>query len=84
MATDALAALTHFGWTLPSLWRLELYIEPSNAPSVRVAQKCGYAAAGLLPAHTEIGGVRRDMLCFVRHRADDQRGRHRTSDTPVR
>lgn len=68
-ATAALRALTAFARTRRGLERVELYIEPGNLASIAVARRCGYAAAGLLPEHLEIGGVRRDMLCFVARRA---------------
>lgn len=64
VATAALTALTAFAWTLPQLARLELLIEPANLGSVTVARRCGYTLDRLLPGHTEIGGVRRDMLRY--------------------
>lgn len=64
-ATAALRALTDFASTGLGLERIELYIEPVNLASVAVARRCGYFETGLVPAHTEIGGVRRDMLRFV-------------------
>ena len=64
-ATDALRALTAFGWTVPRLERIELLIEPWNVPSVRTAERAGYANAGLLPEHQLIGGVPRDVLRYV-------------------
>lgn len=62
VAGSALTALTAFAWTVPALHRIELYIEPWNTGSVRVAAACGYQREGLLRSHQEIGGVRRDML----------------------
>jgi [ribosomal protein S5]-alanine N-acetyltransferase len=64
-ATAALHALTAFARTVPGVEEVELLIEPENAASVAVARRCGYADAGLVPEHIEIGGVRRDMLRFV-------------------
>ena len=69
-AAAALRALTDFAWTRPGLDRVELFIEPANLASIAVAHGCDYAAAGLVPKHTEIGGVRRDMLRFTSDRAD--------------
>ncbi|MFC3994284.1 GNAT family N-acetyltransferase [Nocardiopsis sediminis] len=65
LATDALTALTGFGWTLPGLLRIELYIEPWNAGSIRVAQRAGYTCEGLLRGHRVIGGRRRDLLLYA-------------------
>lgn len=41
LARDALLALTEFGWTVPLLQRIELYIEPWNTASVRTAEAAG-------------------------------------------
>jgi ribosomal-protein-alanine N-acetyltransferase len=62
IATSALKALTAFAWTIPALYRVELYIEPWNNSSIRVAEGSGYRREGLLRSHQEIGGIRRDML----------------------
>ncbi|UFU05304.1 GNAT family N-acetyltransferase [Ruania halotolerans] len=67
-AADALAALTSFAWTLDDLHRVELYIEPWNAGSIRTAERAGYVREGLLRSHQEIGGMRRDMLLYARLR----------------
>ena len=64
-ATAALAALTEFAWTRPGLDRVELFIEPANLASIAVAQRCGFQAAGLHQAHTEILGKLRDMVCWA-------------------
>jgi RimJ/RimL family protein N-acetyltransferase len=64
-ATDALKALTGFAWSLPTLHRVELYIEPWNEASIRTAHSAGYQREGLLRRHQEIGGRRRDMLLFA-------------------
>lgn len=65
VAAAALTALTRFGWTVPALHRVVLYVEPWNAASVRTAERAGYRREGLLRSHQEIGGVRRDMLLFA-------------------
>jgi ribosomal-protein-alanine N-acetyltransferase len=69
VATQALMALTAFGWSLSALTRLELYIEGWNVGSIRAAERCGFTLEAHLPAHTVIGGVRRDMLRYVLERA---------------
>ena len=63
-AADALAALTAFGWTVPGLFRISLFIEPWNVASIRTAQRAGYTNNGLLRSHQEIAGQRRDMLRY--------------------
>jgi [ribosomal protein S5]-alanine N-acetyltransferase len=64
IATSALKALTSFAWTIPGLYRVELYIEPWNTSSIHVAEAAGYQREGLLRSHQEIGGIRRDMLLY--------------------
>lgn len=65
VATDALIALTSFGWTIAELHRIELYIEEWNIASVRTAERAGFQREGLLRSHQEIGGRRRDMLIYA-------------------
>ncbi len=64
-AADALKAITAFAGTVRGVERIELYIEPWNRGSIRVAEKAGYRYEGLLPAHQEIGGTARDMHLHV-------------------
>ncbi|WP_026875802.1 GNAT family N-acetyltransferase [Jiangella gansuensis] len=71
IASDALRALTAFAWTIPALHRIELYIEPWNDSSIRVAEASGYLREGLLHSHQEIGGTRRDMVLFATTRPGD-------------
>jgi ribosomal-protein-alanine N-acetyltransferase len=65
VAAAALTALTSFAWTIPDLHRIELYIEPWNAGSVKTAERAGFEREGLLRSHQEIGGRRRDMLLYA-------------------
>ena len=65
VASRALRALTTFGWTLPELFRIELYVEPWNTGSIRTAERAGYGRDGLLDRHREIGGRRRDVLVYA-------------------
>lgn len=71
LATDAVRAVTAFGWTLSAVHRIELYIEPWNSGSIGVAERAGYRREGLLRSHQEIGGTRRDMLLYATIRGDD-------------
>lgn len=71
-AADALTALTAFGWTVPGLFRIALYIEPWNVGSIRTAERAGYLREGLLRSHQEIAGVRRDMLLYAAVRPEDR------------
>jgi [ribosomal protein S5]-alanine N-acetyltransferase len=65
VAAAALTALTSFAWTIPALHRIELYIEPWNAGSIKTAERAGFEREGLLRSHQEIGGRRRDMLLYA-------------------
>jgi ribosomal-protein-alanine N-acetyltransferase len=65
VATCALKAMTAFGWTLPDLHRIELYVEPGNLASRRTAERAGYLHEGVLRQHQEIGGSRRDMCLYA-------------------
>jgi len=65
VAAAALTALTAFTWTIGELHRIELYIEPWNAGSVRTAERAGFEREGLLRSHREFGGRRRDMLLYA-------------------
>jgi [ribosomal protein S5]-alanine N-acetyltransferase len=65
VASSALNALTAFAWTIPALYRIELYIEEWNTGSIGVAEASGYQREGLLRSHQEIDGIRRDMLLYA-------------------
>lgn len=65
IASAALTAVTSFGWSIPALYRIELYIEPWNAGSIKTAERAGYEREGLLRSYQEIGGHRRDMLLYA-------------------
>lgn len=65
VGTKALRTLTAFGWTLPELHRIELYVEPWNIGSIHVAESAGYEREGLLRSHQPIGDRRADMLLYA-------------------
>jgi [ribosomal protein S5]-alanine N-acetyltransferase len=65
LAADALVALTGFAWTIPGLHRMQLFIEPWNAASLRTAERAGYQREGVLRGYMEIGGTRRDMVVWA-------------------
>lgn len=64
-AADALATLTSWASTLERLDRLELYVEPANEGSWRVAESAGYEREGLLKAWQRIDGRPRDMYMYA-------------------
>jgi RimJ/RimL family protein N-acetyltransferase len=57
--------LTAFGWTLPNLDRIGLYVEPGNLASRRTAERAGYRLEGVLRQYQEIAGSRRDMCLYA-------------------
>jgi RimJ/RimL family protein N-acetyltransferase len=63
-ASDALRALLGFAWTLPGIEQVELFIEPWNVGSIRVAEKYGFSPAGLVSEHSAVGGELKDMLRY--------------------
>ncbi|MEE6282382.1 GNAT family N-acetyltransferase [Georgenia sp. MJ170] len=65
-----MTALTRFGWTVPGLFRISLYIEPWNTASTRTAERAGYVREGLLRSHQTIDGQRRDVLLYAAVRSE--------------
>jgi ribosomal-protein-alanine N-acetyltransferase len=68
VAVTALRAITEWGFTLPEVVRLELYVEPWNTGSWRTAELAGYEREGLLRGWQEVDGTRRDMFRYARLR----------------
>lgn len=65
VAGHALQALTAFAWTIPELMRIELYVEPWNTGSIKVAESAGYHREGLLRSHQPIGDRAADVLLYA-------------------
>jgi ribosomal-protein-alanine N-acetyltransferase len=65
-ARHALTAVA--SWALKDLGfaRVELFVEPDNAASIRTAERAGFVREGLLRRWQMIGGARRDMVVFSR------------------
>ncbi|MQA75583.1 MAG: GNAT family N-acetyltransferase [Solirubrobacterales bacterium] len=64
VATRGLWLLCRFAFDEIGVERIELWIEPENEPSRRVAQRVGFRSEGLLRSFMPIQGVRRDMLMY--------------------
>ncbi|WP_323127505.1 GNAT family N-acetyltransferase [Brevibacterium limosum] len=64
-ASEALALLTEFAWTVPGLRRVALHIESWNVASLRTAENAGYVREGVLARHQMIGGEHRDMVLYA-------------------
>lgn len=67
-AAHALGALTSWAWTMPTVHRLQLFIDPDNTGSRRTAERAGYEREGLLRRWEVIADKRRDMLIYARAR----------------
>lgn len=70
VATEALRLLTDWGFTDRGLMRLELLISVENAPSKRVAAKCGYVHEGVLRSIHVKQDVREDLEMWSRLPSD--------------
>lgn len=64
VATRGLRLLCRYGFDELGLDRIEVWIDPGNAASLRVAERVGFAREGLLRSFMPINGVRQDMLMF--------------------
>lgn len=64
----ALALQMIADWALSELVipRLELYVEPWNAASIRTAEVSGFEREGLMRSWRSVGDTRRDMWMFSR------------------
>lgn len=69
-ARAALAAATGWALTLDAVHRAELYVEPWNEASWRIAERVGYQREGLLRGWQRVGGRPRDMFMYSRLLAD--------------
>ncbi len=65
-ATFALRAVSRWALTELAIPRIELYVEPWNAASIRTAEEASFVREGMLRAWEEVGGERRDMLMYSR------------------
>lgn len=63
-AVASLEAAAQYAFQSFRLERLELYIEPENSASLRVAERVGFAKEGLMRSWRRVDGVRRDMYMY--------------------
>ncbi len=64
VARRALTLLCAYAFERLDVRRIELWIEPENPASRRVAESVGFAREGLLRSFMQVGGRRRDMLMY--------------------
>jgi RimJ/RimL family protein N-acetyltransferase len=74
IAPRALRLLCGYGFESLGVSRVELWIEPENAASRRVAEAVGFSREGLLRSFMPIAGERRDMLMYSLLPGDLRRG----------
>jgi len=65
VATDAVQLLAEWALGDFGLKRLEMFIEPENVGSQRVAERCGFAREGLLRSRWVARGRRRDSVVYA-------------------
>ena len=63
-ATEAVRVLTRWASDELGVERLELYTEPANEPSQRVAERAGFTREGILRGHLRTADGRRDSVIF--------------------
>lgn len=64
VARRALRLLCGYGFAELGLERIELWIEPENLSSIRVAEAVGFKREGIARSYAEIDGARRDMFVY--------------------
>jgi RimJ/RimL family protein N-acetyltransferase len=74
VAVRALRLLCGYAFDDLGAQRIELWIEPANAPSLRVAEGVGFHREGLLRSFMPIREARRDMLMYSLLPGDLSRG----------
>jgi [ribosomal protein S5]-alanine N-acetyltransferase len=65
-ATRAVRLVSAWGFERLGLERLEIYVQPGNEPSCRVAEGAGFRREGLLRSHRIQRGGRSDMILYAR------------------
>ncbi len=64
VATRGLRLLCAFAFDELGVERIELWIEPENEASRRLAERVGFRSEGLLRSFMPVQGIRRDMLMY--------------------
>jgi ribosomal-protein-alanine N-acetyltransferase len=65
LATEAVSAMLDFCFDRMGLHRVEAFIQPENAASLRLVEKLGFRREGLLRDHLRVGDVWRDELVYA-------------------
>lgn len=70
VATRAVQLLTGWAWDAMGLARIEITTHEDNAPSIRLAEKCGFVREGVLRGYREHHGRRVDLVMWSKLRRD--------------
>jgi RimJ/RimL family protein N-acetyltransferase len=81
-ATRAVGLVCRYAFDNLGVARMDLYIEPTNDASLRVATKAGFLREGLLRQDDHRCGGRREMALYSRLRTDDVRWKPPQSREP--
>jgi [ribosomal protein S5]-alanine N-acetyltransferase len=65
VAARGLRLLSRYVFSELGVERIELWIEPENLASQRVAEAAGFRREGLMRSFMQVGGQRRDMLMYA-------------------
>jgi [ribosomal protein S5]-alanine N-acetyltransferase len=70
IATAALQLVSAWALETLQLRRLQVTVEPRNAPALRLAERAGYRREGVLRAYREVDGRRMDAVLLSRVAGD--------------
>jgi RimJ/RimL family protein N-acetyltransferase len=68
----AVRLLARWAFESEAVARLQIRTEVENSASQRVAERAGFVREGVLRAHSEIAGARRDMIMWARLATDPE------------
>ena len=66
IASTALRLLSRWAFEHLAVARLELWVEPWNTASQRVAERAGFQREGVLHSYIEVEKTRRDVIMYAR------------------
>lgn len=72
LATRAVRAVLEWGFSAARLNRVQAVVLPSNGPSIKVLDRCGFTKEGVLRQYRIVRGEARDFLLYSRLRNEPQ------------
>jgi ribosomal-protein-alanine N-acetyltransferase len=73
IATRAVQAVLRWGFSNAGINRVQAVVLPSNAPSIALLDRCGFAREALLRQYRLVRGEPRDFLLYARLKSDPER-----------